>query len=198
MSINSQKVLKVNFGCFNSNIDGWIGIDHALRHMIVSKIPFLSYLLWKTGVLNSEQYKWHKEGLFKTVKYGDATKRLRFKSRSVAYIYSSHMLEHLFKDDAMFFLKECFRILKKGASIRICLPGWDSFRAQPTFENSSFAKSKKEMKYSHKWFWASSELKRILSDIGFCNIIEYAFQKGNFPDLERLEHRKGLIIQAQK
>lgn len=198
MSINSQKVLKINFGCFNSNIDGWIGIDHALRHIIISKIPFLGYLLWKTGVLNNEQYKWHKEGLFKTVRYGDTTKKLRFKSCSVAYIYSSHMLEHLFKDDAIFFLKECFRILQKRASIRICLPDWGSFRVQPTFENSGFAKSKKEMKRSHKWFWTSPELKCVLSDIGFHNIIEYAFQKGNFPDLERLEHRKGLIIQAQK
>lgn len=198
MPNNSQKVVKINFGCEHYNINGWIGVDHALRHIVVSRIPFLSYLLWKTDILNNEQYKWHKEGLFKTVRYGDATKKLRFKSCSVDYIYSSHMLEHLFKDDAIFFIKECFRILKKGGSIRICLPHWDAFRVQPSFENSGFAISKKQMKYSHKWFWTSSELRQILCDICFHNINEFAFQEGNFPDLERLEHRKGLIIQAQK
>lgn len=169
-----------------------------MRHIIVSRIPFLSYLFFRIGVLNNEQYKWHKEGLFKTVRYGDASKKLRFKSNSVDYIYSSHMLEHLFKDDAMSFIEECFRILKRGAFLRICLPDWDSLRVQSSFENSGFAKNKQQSKYSHKWFWTSSELKCVLSSIGFQSVIECAFKKGNFPDLERLEHRKGLIIQAQK
>jgi len=46
MSVNSQKVkvLKVNFGCFNSNIEGWIGVDHVLRHIIVSKLDFCHFI----------------------------------------------------------------------------------------------------------------------------------------------------------
>jgi hypothetical protein len=38
-------VMKVNFGCFNSNVASWIGVDHALRHIIIQRIPLLSYLL---------------------------------------------------------------------------------------------------------------------------------------------------------
>ena len=191
-------MVKINFGCFNSNIKGWIGVDHAMRHIIVQKIPFLSYFLWKIGVLNDKQYEWHKRGCFKSVGHGDVRKRLKFKTNSVDYIYSSHMIEHLFKDEALFFLKECFRVLKKGGEIRLCIPDWDSFRVKNSFENSGFAKNKKQMKISHKWLWTNTELNQALSDIGFNNIVECGFQKGNFPDIERIEHRKGLILQAQK
>lgn len=195
---NSQKEIKLNFGCFNSNVPGWIGVDHAMRHIIIRRIPFLSYLLWKFRILNDEQYKWHKQGCFKGVRYGDARRRLNFSTGSVDYIYSSHMLEHLFRDEAEIFLKECLRILKKDGKIRMCIPDWDSFRLKNSFENSGFAKNKKQMKISHKWLWTNTELKQVLSDIGFDNIIECEFQKGNFPDIERIELRKGLILQAQK
>jgi SAM-dependent methyltransferase len=189
---------KINLGCFNSNIDGWIGVDHALRHIILSRIPFLSWLLWKIKILNSEQYRWHKEGLFKFVKYGDVTKKLKFRTSSVDFIYSSHLLEHLWRDDAIFFLKECFRILKKDGVIRICVPDWNIFKIQETFENSLFARKKAELRLSHKWCWSFVELKQYLHKIGFRNISRHDFQAGDFPDLGKLEHRDGLIIQAQK
>ena len=191
-------MLKINFGCFSSNIDGWIGVDHALRHIIVQRIPFMSFFLWKFRILNDTQYDWHKRGLFRTVVYGDARERLKFGTESADYVYSSHLLEHLFRDEAVFFLKECFRILRTGGKIRICIPDWDSLKIQPSFENSGFAKNRKEMKNSHKWSWAKADLGQVLTNIGFRNIMEYDFQKGNFPDVERLEHRKGLILQGQK
>jgi hypothetical protein len=96
--------IKINFGCFNSNICGWIGVDYSLRHIVISKIPLLPWALWKIRLLNNEQYQWHKNKLFKSVKYGDARKKLNFQFNSVDYIYSSHMIEHLFYDDAIFFL----------------------------------------------------------------------------------------------
>jgi len=191
-------MMKINFGCFNSNIDGWIGVDHALRHIIVQRIPLIGFLLWKIRILNETQYDWHKRGRFKTVIYGDIRKRLKFETDSVDYIYSSHLLEHLFKAEALLFLKECFRILKKEGKIRICLPDWESLKMQPSFENSGFAKNQKEMKNSHKWAWTNKELTQVLRDIGFWGITECDFQGGDFPDIERLEHRRGLILQAQK
>jgi predicted SAM-dependent methyltransferase len=37
-------------------------------------------------------------------------------------VYHSHVLEHFKKDDGRLFIKECYRILKPGAVIRIALP----------------------------------------------------------------------------
>jgi len=142
-------MVKINFGCFNSNIDGWIGVDHALRHIIISRIPLLPKFLWKLRIINEEQYTWHKKGLFKSVVYGEATRRLRFRDSTVDYIYSSHMLEHLWRDDAIFFLKECYRILKNEGIIRLCIPDWEELRNHQTFENSLFARNKSNLRLSH-------------------------------------------------
>lgn len=43
-----------------------------------------------------------------------------FESNSVDGIHASHILEHFFDYEA--FLKECYRILKPGGFLRICVP----------------------------------------------------------------------------
>jgi predicted SAM-dependent methyltransferase len=52
----------------------------------------------------------------------DVTKGLPFNDASVGYIYTSHMLEHLHKDDAIFVLKECYRVLKPKGVLRVLVP----------------------------------------------------------------------------
>jgi predicted SAM-dependent methyltransferase len=189
---------KVNFGCFNTNAEGWIGVDHALRHIVISRIPLLATILHKLHIINREQYDWHQKGCFKSVRYGNATKRFAFQQGSVDYIYSSHMLQHFYRDEALFFLQECYRILKKGGKLRLCLPSWEDLRVQSSFANSNFAHRRKEQKASHKWIWSSQELKDVLRATGFSALEEHEPQQGDFPDLPDLEHRRGLIIQAQK
>ena len=52
----------------------------------------------------------------------DATKGLRVQDKSVDVAYSSHMLEHLDKNEADKFLREVFRVLRSGGIIRIAIP----------------------------------------------------------------------------
>lgn len=47
---------------------------------------------------------------------------LPFEEHSVDAIYSSHVLEHFPKYFAPKFLKECYRVLKKGGLIRVVIP----------------------------------------------------------------------------
>src|SRR5574344_1513960 len=49
----------------------------------------------------------------------DLTKKLPFEDNSFEVIYHSHLLEHFEKSFAPIFLKECYRVLKKGGIIRI-------------------------------------------------------------------------------
>jgi predicted SAM-dependent methyltransferase len=37
-------------------------------------------------------------------------------------VYHSHVLEHFPKDKALFFIKECYRVLKKDGTIRVAIP----------------------------------------------------------------------------
>ena len=42
--------------------------------------------------------------------------------RSVAAVYSSHMIEHLDRDEARAFLEEVWRVLSPGGIVRIAAP----------------------------------------------------------------------------
>ncbi len=53
------------------------------------------------------------------IEYADATKKIPLKDNSVEILYSSHMLEHLDRDEVKLFLKEAWYVLKPGGIIRL-------------------------------------------------------------------------------
>jgi len=52
----------------------------------------------------------------------DARNGLPFPSNSADSIYSTHMFEHFYDDELRGLLKECLRVLKPGAGIRLIVP----------------------------------------------------------------------------
>jgi predicted SAM-dependent methyltransferase len=52
----------------------------------------------------------------------DATKALPFPDNSTDYVFAEHLTEHLDCKEVYGFFSECYRILKKGGTIRICVP----------------------------------------------------------------------------
>lgn len=58
----------------------------------------------------------------KQVAYLDATQRFPFQDRSIDYIYSEHMIEHIRWNKGAFMLRECRRILKPGGKLRVATP----------------------------------------------------------------------------
>ena len=52
----------------------------------------------------------------------DATKGLPFESNAVDVCYSSHVLEHLSREEATSFIGEQRRVLKNGGVIRVVVP----------------------------------------------------------------------------
>ncbi len=49
-------------------------------------------------------------------------KKLPFSSNSIEAIYSSHLLEHFQREDALKLIKECYRLLKSNGILRIVVP----------------------------------------------------------------------------
>lgn len=52
----------------------------------------------------------------------DLLKGIPLDHSSMDVIYHSHVLEHFSKKDGVNFIKECFRVLKRGGVIRIAVP----------------------------------------------------------------------------
>jgi hypothetical protein len=75
-------------------------------------------ILVRFGLL-PEKYR---ERKWPEIKIHDCRKGLPFKNGEVEVIYSSHFFEHVHRHEAFFILKDCFRTLKWGGTIRIALP----------------------------------------------------------------------------
>ncbi|TKB79785.1 MAG: methyltransferase domain-containing protein [Nitrospira sp.] len=52
----------------------------------------------------------------------DLTRPFPWNGESVDAVYSSHTLEHLTREQGRAFLRECYRVLRKGGVIRIIVP----------------------------------------------------------------------------
>jgi predicted SAM-dependent methyltransferase len=52
----------------------------------------------------------------------DATQRFPFKDGTFQYIYTEHMIEHVAYQRALYMLRECYRVMRKGGVIRVITP----------------------------------------------------------------------------
>jgi len=69
------------------------------------------------GFVNIDANPFHKIDLWLDVRNG-----LPFRSSSVDSIYSTHMVEHFYPDELLRILRECFRVAKSGAGVRLIVP----------------------------------------------------------------------------
>jgi predicted SAM-dependent methyltransferase len=56
----------------------------------------------------------------------DVTKRFPFDDKTIDYILSEHLIEHLSYKEGLYMLGECYRILKPGGKIRIATPDFET------------------------------------------------------------------------
>lgn len=113
--------LKLNIGCGRSPTEGYLNLDNS-KSFIIARYPIIYNLLKFFKILKPEQIEyieWSKKN--KTI-FADVTKTLRFEDNSIEVIYSSHMLEHLSRENAVFFLNEARRTLMKGGVLRLVVP----------------------------------------------------------------------------
>ncbi len=113
--------LRINIGCGQTPTPGWRNFDNSLS-LRLSKIPFLPDVLLRLGLVDDHQYGLMLFCRNNDVEYGDATKRFPLGDGSADVIYSSHMLEHLDRDEVKRFLPEAFRLLRPGGIIRLAVP----------------------------------------------------------------------------
>jgi SAM-dependent methyltransferase len=94
--------------------------------------------------------------LSQEVRAFDLRKPLPFGDASFDLVYHSHLLEHLRKDDAPRFVRECYRLLRPGGILRVAIPDLESIaRAYlAALENALQGKAGSE----HDYDWMMLEL----------------------------------------
>lgn len=182
--------LKINFGCGQTPTKGWINIDNSFA-LKLAKLPNILFLFKFFKLINKSQISNIEFNKSRNIIFADATKKFPFKSNVADVIYSSHMLEHLSRHSASHFIKECYRVLKKGGILRIVVPDLkklidtylidkdaDKFLDNSLLVSPSIETFKEKIIFliigyrHHQWMYDSSSLHKLISNQGFNNIVE--------------------------
>lgn len=117
----TQAVLRCNIGCGQTPTVGWRNIDNSAS-LLLARVPFLAWMLCRSGLIDESQYAFIQFARSQNLEYADAVKGLPFANGAAEVIYSSHMFEHLDRDEASAFLDEAKRVLCPGGIIRLVVP----------------------------------------------------------------------------
>jgi len=213
----NDNIKGLNIGCGIDNLTMWIGIDGGITHLFIYHLPkFISRLFFKS-ISMSKFY--NLDDYYKKIKnlrliYFDVRFGLPFRNEIIPYIYSSHFLEHLKEVEAEILLKECFRVMKAKAIIRIAVPSIDFEIEKITekiadYNNGGIIKIQELLTTNssgfiaefstHKYMYNFSILKKKLENAGFINVEECSYKKGKIIDVEFLDTREdSLFIEAVK
>ncbi|WDP88910.1 MAG: methyltransferase domain-containing protein [Desulfobacter sp.] len=177
--------IKINIGCGQTPTKGWQNYDNSWSVRLVKK-PLLVYILRKMGFISEPQQKFISFAKSEKILWANAAQRIPEANDSVDVVYSSHMIEHMEKEDVISFLKESRRILKRGGTIRIAVPNIkyhvekyvnhgdaDKFIEGTYLTRKSPKTIIEKIKYliigdrNHQWMYDGESLCRLLASGGF-------------------------------
>ena len=108
---------------------------------VMKKINFGSFVgQFYYGFLNVDIIDMEKFAMSQGYKFMklDVTKPLPFPDGYADYEFSSHLIEHLSREEGARFIRECFRILRPGGMIRIATPNTGSLMTQYMYDMGKY------------------------------------------------------------
>jgi len=114
--IASPRLLQLGCGLFAP--PEWTNVDGSLNAWLAQR-PLLKKLVKMSRLMPRAQLEvpWPNN-----IHIVDARKPLPWPAETFDAVYASHFLEHLYRDQAQFVLRECFRVLKPGGIARMLVP----------------------------------------------------------------------------
>jgi predicted SAM-dependent methyltransferase len=126
----------------------------------------------------------------------------------VDFIFTSHVLHHLYKDQARQLLKDVWRVLKPDGTIRIAVPDLE-------FIIALYLQGRREEAIEKYFFYPSASrsglttrhyqydfvlLKQLLESAGFNHVRRCSQYAGETPDIDKLDRLSGetLFVEAKK
>jgi predicted SAM-dependent methyltransferase len=176
---------RVNVGCGSKPTADWKNYDNSWSVRLAKK-PIAALLLAKIGLLKEWQKEFIAVAKQSGIKWADVSRRIPEPDRSVEVLYSSHMIEHLDRDQAAHFLKEARRVLVSGGMIRLAVPNIryhvdnylqdkdaDRFIDKTCLTQPSSKTLLDKLKYlwvgnrCHQWMYDGESLSKLLAEAGF-------------------------------
>ena len=188
--------VKLNLGSGLYVAPGWINIDGSIKTLFV-KMPrsVLNVALPLTNVradFSPDEFtnlvREHRF-VFHNLKYG-----IPLADSSVDFIFCSHMLHHLYRDDALALLREAVRVLKHDGTMRIAVPDLEYIVAlyhegkrEQALEYFFYPKKPRGDLYRRAYQYDFVLLKALMEEAGVRNVRRCNFREGRVPDLDRLD-----------
>jgi predicted SAM-dependent methyltransferase len=115
-------LIRVHLGCGLITPSGWVNVDGSYNARL-AKHPVLRRVLHALHVTSADKIEvpWNPKILIHNLR-----KPLPFCDASASTVYSSHLLEHLYFEEAQRLIRETFRVLAEGGVLRIVVPDLDS------------------------------------------------------------------------
>ncbi len=114
----ANHLTRLNLGCGLQTSDDWINIDGSWNARL-AKHPSFRRLLSSLQIIakDKSEIPWSPK-----IFIHDIRKPLPFPDESASAVYASHVLEHLYFEQARNLIREAFRVLAGGGVLRIVVP----------------------------------------------------------------------------
>ena len=118
LCLGIQTPIRLNLGCGLQAPPGWINVDGSWNARL-AKYRLLRRTLSKFRLLPADKVEipWSP-----SIFIHDVRKPLPFSDGSVAAVYASHVLEHLYREEGQRLIAESFRVLAPEGVLRIVVP----------------------------------------------------------------------------
>jgi predicted SAM-dependent methyltransferase len=216
-----QSVCRINVGCGSSPTHGWLNFDGSPSVRLANR-PLLTRILDRIGLLRDDNKRFIAFCRGSYIRWANATRSLPVPTGSADVLYSSHMLEHLDKKEAMQFLMEARRVLKHEGIIRLGVP--DLRRMIADYETDGDADklvSRTQLAHTrpqtfvqklrwlfvvdrsnHRWMYDANSLALLLASAGFSHVVVQPAGTTMIPDPDNLNLREredeSLYVEAQR
>lgn len=204
---------KLHLGCGLTAPPEWINLDGSWQAMLV-RLPYLRQWMGRVGMIPRKQTEtpWPKN-----IHCFNVKKSLPFPSNSFVAVYSSHLLEHLYRSECLRLLKGCYRILKPGGICRAVVPDLEYFiqeylETKANHKDSTSDAARKFLQslhltdeappagslfycwyqrltdfHTHKWMYDKESLILIFQEAGFHRVESRGFLESRIEGIENVE-----------
>ncbi len=143
----------------------------------------------------------------------DIRLRWPFPKQSVEIVFASHVIEHISREEILFAICECSRIIKPGGILRLSTPDLDLFarkyvardtkffeqptpKGTPRFPGQTIGDRFMFVAYGsgHQWLYDFDSLRFILEVCGFVNVERKNYRESTIPEVDMLDNRPNISL----